>query len=804
MKSCKKPKFLLGLVLTCAMAVSMLPSGIIGHASPTVILPEDFTVIEDFNTLDSWVCGNVGTDGEGAKASLESNIAFEGTSAKVEYDKDKADWSWPLFERAQAVGSFDVAAGTTGIAVWVHSTSGGTLRIKSWSNCYLEGSEEKQWKEIYCEKTIAAGEQVVLFPYADFVCGDDKVKVTSLDTFGYQMGFTMKGLSEGTGTLYFDKLGSYTDGGNLPVDPDIPDDPDDFEPPADFRPTVTLPKTFSLIEEFTSLEKWRVGNAGDNGEGIKVALDGAVAFEGTAAKVVYNKEKAKWNWPLFERKDEVGSIAVQPGSDGIVVWIYSSSAGTLRLKNWSNCYLEGSEEKQWKEIYCEAEITKGEQLVKFLYSDFVYGDDKTPVTGIETVGWNLGFAFARLEDAAGTMYIDKLGFFNSQDITLWDTLPELGEDEETKRVGITDTRFWINQWNSGDEYAASSSILSLDRTDPRYKMFQKEWTFTVDHANSYYASDPALLFWLSAEKTDLTNYLKTGTLRFWIKVPRSMKLKVSLEDSDYHKATAEFEAKVTEENEGYYEVQIPLSDFYFSNEAAGTAWDYTDILKITLAASDFSEEGFLQESESLSVSLFELWSKEAAEPQEVDISRYYDCGNGNGVMLRDTNEVMALTTVVAAFRNTLEMNIAEKVVGNYYLDGRVVDYYNINAMADTDSYNKIITAYEDVEILLPLTETLDESGLRAAVIENGRMTDIPLTVEGDYLVLTGTSFGDVVFYTGSQKKTNPVNPDNSNTNTPPTGEQNPFLPVSFAALGVSLGAMYWSQRHFGKKGRKAE
>ena len=720
----------------------------------------------------------------------------------MNYNKDKAVWSWPLFERKQDAGSFDVAVGTTGIAVWVNSTSGGTLRLKSWSNCYLEGSEEKQWKEIYCVKTVTAGEQVVLFPYADFVFSDDKVKVTSLETFGYQMGFVMKDMTDTEGTLYFDQLGTYTGKQEPDVDPDEPvepDKPDDFAPPADFKRTVTMPKTYSPIEEFTSLDKWQTPNGG-----ASVRLDSVGAFEGTAARVSYNNSEAKWNWPVFTRKDAVGSIDAKSGSDGIVVWIYSSTAGTLRLQNWSNCYLEGSTEKQWKEIYCDIGITKGEQLVKFLYTDFVTNDDKKDkVTGVETVGWNLGFAFAKLEDAAGTIYIDNLGFFNSRDITEWDTLPELDADEETRKIGITDSRFWINQWNDGVEYAANSQLMSLERTDPRYKLFQKEWTFTVDYASIYYASDPGLLFWLSAGKTDLTKYLKTGTLRFWIKVPHDMTLKVSLEDENYHSASVEFEAKVTEENEGYYEVRLPLSDFYVNYDEAGNTWDYTDIIKVVLKPTDFSAEGFLQEGESLNVSLFELWSKEAAEPQEVDISRYYDCGNGNGIILRDTDEVMALTTVVSAFRNTLELDVAEKTVGRYYSDGKVVDYYNINAMADTDNYNKIVTAYEDVEILLPITETLDVSNLRAAVIKDGQLTDIPMTMEGSYLVLTGTSFGDVVFYTGTQKKPN-ADTDKGGSGSPLTGDNSAILPIALTAMGISLVTLCWSGRYFKKKRRKSE
>lgn len=345
---------------------------------------------------------------------------------------------------------------------------------------------------------------------------------------------------------------------------------------------------------------------------------------------------------------------------------------------------------------------------------------------------------------------------DAEDLSEWDRLPELGKDEATRRFAITDTNFWLGQYNEGGEKSAINQFVNLEKTDSKYKYFQRYSEFTMANAEKYYSANPndnssVLFYWFSNGVTDISSYIKTGTMRFWIKVPREMKLKVSLMTPQYQHMFVEFTAKPTTENDGFYEVRIPLLDFWKKYESSGDRWDYSQILEIAVKPSELSEESFIKQDESVAISSFELWSKEPAEPEEPDLNRYFTCGNGNGIKVRDKNAVLSYTSVVSAFRNIDEMSYAEKTLSLNYYDGKLIDFYNINIMNDTDNYGKIFDAYDDVELMIPISDKLDVDGIKAAIIKDGILTELDMKTEDGYYVIKGMSFGDIVFYTGNRK-----------------------------------------------------
>lgn len=344
---------------------------------------------------------------------------------------------------------------------------------------------------------------------------------------------------------------------------------------------------------------------------------------------------------------------------------------------------------------------------------------------------------------------------------VWAELPDLGKSEENEILIRTGNDFWMNDWNANRERAITAVNVGVDKKDPKYSWFAKYKQIKVVNEDVYYSSktsatqgpSTACFYWMTI--TDISGYLKSGTLRFWINVPKDMTVRLYLTsydpDKKYTRAYVDVAVKKTEENDGFSEIQIPLKDFYDSAVKTNTKWNPYYIRFIELGPVDnASKNNYLAKDEALCVSQFEIWKAQALEPEPYDPTRYFYSLRGE-IFVKDINDVLAKTAVVNAFKNSLELDAYKKIASKYFDKAELKELYTVNLVSSSDYDYKTVTAYDEVWMYIPISEGLNTDNLKIAIYNNTGIYECEYEIVDGHFIITTKQFGEVMLLSGGKR-----------------------------------------------------
>ena len=334
----------------------------------------------------------------------------------------------------------------------------------------------------------------------------------------------------------------------------------------------------------------------------------------------------------------------------------------------------------------------------------------------------------------------------------WASLPTYtGESEIFAKTSTS--QFWINDWNDKSRPRSITAYnRGVDNKDENYYRFTVFKEISVVEPSVYYQNPTPAGFGFN-NAVDFTPYLKTGTMRFWINVPKNMTVKITLKsqvDGKYTDSSVEIPLKKTTESGGFQEVQIPLKKFYDSAIAAGTKWNPYFIKHILIGGVDgCNASTFLAKDEKLLVTQFEFWKGIALEPEPYDPTRVFYSMRGD-IFVKDVDEILAKTAMFSAYKETLMEKQYGNIVKKYFSGTGLNDLYQIELIS-ADAYNyKRVGAYDEVTVHVPVGD-INTNNLSISVYNSSGIYNCDFTVEDDYLVITTKEFGMFMFMSGGKR-----------------------------------------------------
>ncbi len=276
---------------------------------------------------------------------------------------------------------------------------------------------------------------------------------------------------------------------------------------------------------------------------------------------------------------------------------------------------------------------------------------------------------------------------------------------------------------------------------------------TYNYNNEFRVATPSI--------TDISGVVNTGSVRFWISVPKDMKIRFgfsSYVSGDNGRVFCTKELKVSDNDpEGFQEVVIPLSDFT-ENRETKFSWQHINFFAIK-GISSCTAETFLDLDETLKVSPIEIWSGAAAEakPAYTHIPKYYSI-NGK-VTVVDLNCTMDTRTQINAFAvNTFSdeyIGIAEILQG----DTTLIGVYSINAvLAGAVASESSMGEYEqyavtqvdaDMNVLIQVPEDVaraaQNKSLKVGVVNADGFSEKTYDITDEYLIVNTNELGDFLF-----------------------------------------------------------
>lgn len=518
----------------------------------TVTVPSNvtLTVVKNFDSdLQSFGAGNAGDNQDGSVVEHCTTLGYgtSGGSIKWTYDKSKASWNAPSI-RDSGETFYDMNG--DGYFLWIKAEAAGTVR--------LEGLLTDWTTTVHCDADVKAGENLVYFPYTDFVKNDGSD--FTMTALGCHVCLYAQTMPE-AGTMYMDAFGTY--------------EVDDSEPTSFVPSEKRVPEDVALtvIKNFDNgLQSFIAGNAGDNQDG-SIAEHSTVWGYGTSGgsiKWTYDKSKASWNAPRIQDSTETFYDAK---GDGYFLWIKSDAAGTARLQG------QGKYGGDWVEIYCDAAIEAGENLVYFPYTSFVKNSDKTQAGSFSALGYKICL-YLNDTPNAGTAYVDAFGTYEegvtppptsdtSDSSSSASEQPKEHNPNYHKLIddfsSYADDNSLIGVWsarNAGE--SGEGAIVTLDTTGENSVSGNSlKIVYDVGKA-SWYA--PGVL----KMKPDNQDFEGDGFC-FWLKTEKAMSMRVSYLTED---AEAVFDIKdIPAGYEGYY--HVPFSEVKYLQ--AGIETEYEDL-----------------------------------------------------------------------------------------------------------------------------------------------------------------------------------------------------------------------------------
>ena len=344
--------------------------------------------------------------------------------------------------------------------------------------------------------------------------------------------------------------------------------------------------------------------------------------------------------------------------------------------------------------------------------------------------------------------------------------------------------FWINAWNdvSKEERSIVAYDRGLDTSSVNYGNFSVYKEIEVVDPEAYYAN-PTPAGFSFRKYVNLTPYEETGTLRFWINVPKNMSVKVRLKSYDgtkYSEASVTVDLEATTESEGYQVVEIPLKSFFNANKNWNAA--YTRYILLG-GVSNCDQTTFLDTDEILSVSPFEIWSDTPPEPVPYDATPVYRDINGKA-FIKDINGVLGERSIIKAFNNSLEKASYESAVASHGEAMKLISLYTVSVIdsgydktTDTEEYGGSydyskgeISDY--VELYLPITQEMEENYITVAALSGEEIIDCEFTLTDEYLIIKTNTISTIfiidtnapVFTADNMATSNVKNAVNDNTN----------------------------------------
>ena len=331
-------------------------------------------------------------------------------------------------------------------------------------------------------------------------------------------------------------------------------------------------------------------------------------------------------------------------------------------------------------------------------------------------------------------------------------------------------QFW-----SGDPETVKSEYNSIARDNENYFRFTNTQTIWLEESriDDYYkAGAPiAAMIYLKKEtdengrayNIDLDPYILTGTVRFYVKVPKKMTFGISLRNGTANNDKSVYvpvTVEPTDENGGFSEVRIPIKKFYDAAVEQNIPFRFDQIDQLGLRAVTPTRQGFLDSGEKLIYSQIEIWTKEAAEPTVPDKTKMFRCSNNDGITVVDKNEVMPETTVINAFRNRAEAGALKTALLKWSGDATYFDALCIRTVSDNSADARLSNPYEPVELNISTEYLYSQGGvneknisqIRAVVYDDGSYANVPLTLSDGNISIKTRAMGDYIFYIGTPGK----------------------------------------------------
>lgn len=303
-----------------------------------------------------------------------------------------------------------------------------------------------------------------------------------------------------------------------------------------------------------------------------------------------------------------------------------------------------------------------------------------------------------------------------------------------------------------------SSYNAVAKDDPNYAKFKNIMTVKLTTAADGFEAtiEEAKDKYGRVHPVNLNDYIKTGTLRTYIKVEKTTELQVSLRNGYAHASNKYPITKtvtVDPQNavDGYVELQIPIKDFYDIAVKDNIPFRFDKFDSIFIKPI-----GTFSEADELTYSNIEVWAKGAPAPSPVDNTASYACSYNSEIALIDANNVMPAATAVKVFHNTADTPALTSALRKWSASAQIVDNYCINAVSVEDTV-RVIAPNGNVKISVPLSYLYENGAISAASMGNlkaafysgGAFKNAALTIDGEKMLIETSILGDLVFFTGN-------------------------------------------------------
>lgn len=332
--------------------------------------------------------------------------------------------------------------------------------------------------------------------------------------------------------------------------------------------------------------------------------------------------------------------------------------------------------------------------------------------------------------------------------------------------------FWSSAYGTTPRMLKNESG-AIAKDDVNYNRFKKTMRFWISDIEGYYKKNFSVAgqVYLSKPTNDfgrelnvnLQDYILTGTLRTYLKVDKKISVYIGLSNGVANREQEVYipvALEPTEEYNGFTEIQIPLKSFYDEAVRNNIPFRFDLVDKVFIKAVDSTPEGFLAEDESITYGTFEFWAKEAPETAAPDNTVIYTSSNLNGIEVVDINEILPGTTVVNAFRNTVENSEMRRLLKEFSAKAEFKDSLCIYTISDNSTDARLTTPYDKVKIKIPLKYLYSGGGITAenasqiktAVYYNKAYKNLKTEIDGEYMYVETQIMGDFLFFTGEAGK----------------------------------------------------
>ena len=307
--------------------------------------------------------------------------------------------------------------------------------------------------------------------------------------------------------------------------------------------------------------------------------------------------------------------------------------------------------------------------------------------------------------------------------------------------------------------AITSAIKPIERDDPNFSKASWCRRLQLNDEETYYQNKGSFLFYLDPEG-DISDYIQTGYLRFFIDVPKSMYLQLSVNNENWASTPKyTFFADTEKAVDGFIEIIIPFKDLIAN---ASASFDPSKIKNINMTAlEDASPETFLSNGQQIHIMPFEFWSAYPEPAQEYDYYNIFYCGSGNGIEVWDKNGILPETIVVNAYKNTIDIDAAKEKLDTIVPQANFINLYTIQLINDSHRIVEVYDTKGEIEIAIPSSEFSYSRYIRAVVVGREEIKEVNLSYENDFTIIKTDTLGDFIFFTGNENSSETKNPLNN-------------------------------------------